>query len=124
MLFWLGQILTQYYGPFRLLNSYLFLAGLGAALGAMSTLFLLPKFWKWLPRDNGRIYAVDGQIAKGKPVSAGAVFIPLVVMVCLLVVPFNWQILGILACLMLAMFEGHLDDMKNTAIMVNLELGG
>ena len=112
MLSWLGELLTPFYGPFRLLYSYLFLAGLGAALGAISTLFLLPKLWNWLPRDNGRIYAVDGEKARGKPVSAGAVFIPLFVLVCLLVVPFNWQLIGILACLMLAMFEGHLDDMK------------
>jgi phospho-N-acetylmuramoyl-pentapeptide-transferase len=96
---------------------------LGAALGAISTLLLLPIFWKWLPRDNGRIFAVDGENAKGKPVSAGAVFIPFFVLVCLLAVPFNWQILGILACLMLAMFEGHLDDMKKNGGLSEYVLG-
>jgi phospho-N-acetylmuramoyl-pentapeptide-transferase len=123
VLSWLGQILTPFYGPFRLLNSYLFLAGLGAALGAVTTVFLLPKFWNWLPRDNGRIYAVDGNTAKGKPVSAGVVFIPLLVLVSLLVVPFNWQIAGILACLLLAMFEGHLDDLHNNGGLSEYVLG-
>jgi phospho-N-acetylmuramoyl-pentapeptide-transferase len=123
LLFWLGQILTPLYGPFRLFNSYLFLAGLGAALGAISTVFLLPKFWKWLPTDNGRIHAVDGHKAKGKPVSAGAVFISLLVIVSLLVVPFNWRVLGILACMMLAMLEGHLDDMHKNGGLSEYLLG-
>ncbi len=117
MLPWLGQVLTPIYGPFRLFNSYLFLAGLGAALGAMATVLLLPRFWKWLPRDNGRIHAVDGLNAKGKPCSAGVIFIAILVLVCILVILFIWQIIGILARLMLAMLEGHLDDMnKNGGI--------
>ena len=123
MLSWLGEILTPFYGPFRLLNSYLFLAGLGAALGALLTVFLLPKFWGLLPRDNGRIHAIDGHRTKGKPVSAGVVFIPLLVIVCLLVVPFNWQIIGILACLMLAVLEGHLDDMHKNGGLNEYVLG-
>lgn len=123
MLPWLGQVLTPFYGPFRLLNSYLFMAGLGAALGAVATVFLLPKFWDRLPRDNGRVHAVDGLKTKGKPVSAGAIFIPILVLACLLVIPFNWQIIGILACLMLAMFEGHLDDMHKNGGLSEYVLG-
>lgn len=123
MLPWLGDLLTNFYGPFRLLNSYLFLAGLGAALGAIATVFLLPKFWNSLPRDNGRIFAVDSENAKGKPVSAGAIFFPILVLVCLLIVPFNWQIAGILACLMLAMFEGHQDDLHKNGGLNEYLLG-
>ncbi|MDF1513896.1 MAG: phospho-N-acetylmuramoyl-pentapeptide-transferase [Anaerolineae bacterium] len=123
MLPWLGQTLTPVYGPFRLLNSYLFLAGLGAALGALATVIILPKFWNYLPRDNGRVFAVDGERAKGKPVSAGTIFIPVLVFICLLVIPFNWQIIGILACLMLAMLEGHIDDLHNNGGLSEYLLG-
>lgn len=123
MLPWLGHVLTPFYGPFRLFNSYLFLAGLGAALGALTTVLALPKFWNWLPRDNGRVYAVDAEKAKGKPVSAGTIFIPILVLTSLLITPFNWQITGILACVMLAMLEGHMDDLHQNGGLSEYVLG-
>jgi len=107
---WLGQRLVTFYGPFRLLNSYLFLAGIGTTMAAVLTWFLLPKLWRHLPTDGGRIYAVGAQESKGKPVSAGLIFIPIFVIVCLLVLPHKWRIIGLLLCMLLSMLEGHLDD--------------
>jgi phospho-N-acetylmuramoyl-pentapeptide-transferase len=74
---WLGEHLTQVWGPFRLFNSYLFLASIGAAISALATWFALPKLWNRLPHDQGRVYAVDGEKARGKPVGAGLIFISL-----------------------------------------------
>ncbi|MBT3623861.1 MAG: phospho-N-acetylmuramoyl-pentapeptide-transferase, partial [Gammaproteobacteria bacterium] len=110
MLYNLGQYLADFAGPFRLLASYIFLAGLGTALGAMLTWWLLPRFWHLLPRDKGREYAIDAERSIGKPISAGILFIPVFVVLSFLVVPFNWSFLGILACVAGAMIIGFLDD--------------
>ena len=61
MLPWLGQLLTEVFGPFRLFTSRLFLAGLGTALAAMVTWYLLPRFWHRLPTDQGRAFAIGAQ---------------------------------------------------------------
>ena len=68
MLYNLGQALAEFSGPFRLLTSYIFLAGLGTALGAFLTWSLLPRYWHLLPRDKGREYAVDAEKSIGKPI--------------------------------------------------------
>jgi phospho-N-acetylmuramoyl-pentapeptide-transferase len=107
---WLGEHLVEVYGPFRLLNSYLFLAGIGATMAAVLTWFLLPKLWRYLPTDGGRTHAVGAQESKGKPVSAGLVFISVFVLVALLVLPHEWRFVGVLACVLLSMVEGYLDD--------------
>jgi len=110
LLYYLGQYLADIAGPFRLFSSYIFLAGLGIALGAGVTWWGLPKIWFLLPTDRGRKFAVDADKSIGKPVSAGILFIPLFVIISLLVVPFDWMFVEILACVMVAMMVGYLDD--------------
>ncbi len=110
MLPWLGQRLTEFYGPFRLLTSYLFLAGIGTALAAGLTWWLLPRLWHLLPTDGGRVYAIGAQESKGKPVSGGIIFIAVFVLVCLLVLPHQLCFVGVLGCMLLSMLEGYLDD--------------
>ncbi|MBN1580428.1 MAG: phospho-N-acetylmuramoyl-pentapeptide-transferase [Anaerolineae bacterium] len=122
MLPWLGQHLEQFYGPFRLFNSYLFLAGLGAALSAALTWYLLPRLWRLLPTDQGRAHAVGAQQSVGKPVAGGAIFIPLFLLVCLLVIPFSWRYAGVLGCMFLSMVEGFWDD-RTKGGRSELELG-
>jgi phospho-N-acetylmuramoyl-pentapeptide-transferase len=107
---WLGDYLTEFFGPFRLFTSYLFLASTGTALAALATLLVLPRLWGRLPRDGGRVYAVDGEKAKGKPVGAGVIFIPIFAAVTLLISPFDWRIVGAVAAILLSMGEGFLDD--------------
>ncbi|MBN2003585.1 MAG: phospho-N-acetylmuramoyl-pentapeptide-transferase [Anaerolineae bacterium] len=109
---WLGNYLRDFYGPFRLLTSYLFLAGLGTALAAGTTWIALPRLWRFLPTDHGRAHAVEGQRSQGKPVSAGVLFIPMYVLICLLILHLNWQLLGILGCVLLSMLEGFADDKR------------
>ena len=110
MLPWLGKLLTPIFGPFRLFNSYLFLASIGAGLATLGTWYLLPKLWNLLPRDRGRIHAVNSEQAKGKPVAAGVIFVPIFAVVALLVLPFNWRYAAIVGCVVLSMAEGYLDD--------------
>lgn len=110
MLFWLGENVSDVYGPLRLLTSYLFLYGLGTALAAALTLILIPKLWDHLPRDQGRQFAVDAEKSQGKPVGAGVIFIPIFLFVCVLVAPFEPRILATLGCIFLVMLAGYLDD--------------
>jgi phospho-N-acetylmuramoyl-pentapeptide-transferase len=110
MLYYLGQYLADIAGPFRLLESYIFLAGLGTALGALLTWWLLPRLWHRLPTDKGREYAIDAEKIIGKPMSGGIIFISLFIIISLLVVPFDWKFAGILVCTFMAMIVGYLDD--------------
>ena len=110
MLPWLGYQLVDLYGPFRLLTSNLFLIGFGLLLAAGCTWLLLPRLWRYLPTDKGRAFAVAAQQSVGKPVGAGAIFVPICLLVCLLVIPLELRILEILGCAFLAMLTGFLDD--------------
>ena len=110
MLPWLGERLTQFWGPFRLFNSYLFLASIGTAIAALGTWFALPKLWSFLPRDQGRVHAVDSENARGKPVGAGVIFMSIFAVAALLIMPFDWRIVGVVGCVVLSMLEGYLDD--------------
>jgi len=100
----------QFFGPFRLFNSYLFLGGVGTAIAMLATWYFLPRLWENLPHDRGRAHAVNSEQAKGKPISAGLIFIPIFVLVVLIVMPFDWRTVGIVACILLSCIEGYLDD--------------
>ncbi|MFP6805893.1 MAG: hypothetical protein VB957_01660 [Pseudomonadales bacterium] len=110
MLYYLGEYLSETVGPFLLFTSYIFLVGLGTALGAIATWWLLPKMWHLLPTDRGREYAVDAEKSIGKPVSAGVLFIPMFVIISILVVPFDWKFIEIMVCVIMAMTVGYFDD--------------
>ena len=110
LLYHLSQYFADLAGPFRLLSSYITLAGLGTALGALLTWWIMPKLWIYLPIDRGRAYAIDADKSIGKPMSGGIIFIPIFVLISLLVVPFDWKFIGILSCVVLAMIVGFLDD--------------
>lgn len=110
MLYYLGLHLADVFGPFRLFTSYIFLAGVGSALAALATWWILPRTWHLLPKDRGRTFAVDADKSIGKPLSAGMLFIPIFVVISLLVVPFGWKFLAILLCVLATMVVGYLDD--------------
>jgi phospho-N-acetylmuramoyl-pentapeptide-transferase len=110
MLYWLGSQLADSFGPLRLLTSYLFLAGLGTAVAALSVLLLLPRLWHLLPRDRGRAHAVGAEQSIGKPISAGIVFVPIFMVSALLFVPLALPLIEAIALLGVAMAVGFLDD--------------
>jgi phospho-N-acetylmuramoyl-pentapeptide-transferase len=110
LLYYLGDYLSVMAGPFRLFTSYIFLAGLGTALGAIATWWLLPRLWHLLPVDRGREYAIDAEKSIGKPISAGVLFIPVFIIIALLVVPFDLRFVEILLCVAAAMIVGYMDD--------------
>jgi phospho-N-acetylmuramoyl-pentapeptide-transferase len=114
MLPWIGERLLSFYGPFRLLTSRAFLIGLGTAMGALLTWYLLPRLWRLLPRDHGRVDAVAAGESVGKPVGAGIIISSIYLFSCLLVLPFDARSLEILGCVLLLTGEGFMDDRSRT----------
>ncbi len=110
MLYWLAERYSEFYGPLRLLTSFLFLGGLGTALAGLLTWVLLPRLWHHLPQDRGRAYAVEAKASEGKPSGAGGIFIPVFLLVCILILPIDLRLLEVLCCVFLAMLFGFLDD--------------
>ena len=110
MLYLLGEYLQEFFGPARLLTSRLNLIIIGLTLGFFGVIVLLPRFFRFLPRDRGRNFAVQSESAVGKPTGAGVVFIIIFLVVALLVVPFGRDRLLMLGLTFLAMISGFLDD--------------
>jgi phospho-N-acetylmuramoyl-pentapeptide-transferase len=110
MLYFLGIWLSKWWGPFRLLSSHLVLMGIGTVLGGLLVWRLMPRYWSRLPHDRGKQLAPGGHVSKGKPTGAGLHMALFLFPLLLLVVPFDVRVLGVLACLMLSMLFGYLDD--------------
>lgn len=110
MLFYLGGILKNIWGPARLLQSYTVIIALALYLGFILTQKLLPKFYKYLPCDRGREFTLTAEAAKGKPTGSGVVFITLYVLLCFLIVPMDLLQVGTLILTWLMMLTGFLDD--------------
>ncbi len=79
-------------------------------MSVILTFWLLPKFWHLLPKDQGRAHAVNAEMSIGKPMGAGVIFVPIFAFVALLVTPLQWPYLAVIACMLVAMAVGFLDD--------------
>ncbi|TVR55307.1 MAG: phospho-N-acetylmuramoyl-pentapeptide-transferase [Spirochaetaceae bacterium] len=110
MLYHLGFILAEFYGPFRLLSSHMFLIVLGTGIAFALTMFFIPRAVRFLPRDRGREFALQAEVSTGKPTGSGIVFVTVFVLVSLLVVPLAMDHTVILGLMYLAMVTGFLDD--------------
>lgn len=108
----LAENFGHLFGPLRLFQSYLFLAGFAGASTMLITFWLLPRYWHVLPKDQGRAFTVDADKSIGKPMGAGLLFIPVFAVVTLLVVPLHWPFLVVIGCMLGAMVVGYLDDRK------------
>lgn len=106
----LARVLEPCFGPFRLLGSYLVRIGLGGGLVAVLTWMLLPKLARYLPFDHGRAYAVNGVQSKGKSTGGGAAMLLVSLPILFLVMPLTAKVWQAIACLLLAMLAGYLDD--------------
>lgn len=63
-----------------------------------------------LPHDQGRQYAVNGQLSRGKARGAGVVFVPCIVLVSMAFMPFSAEYLIYMVLLVASMLSGYLDD--------------
>ena len=112
MLYYLSQYLTQFWGPFRLLQSYALLLAGGAFTAALLALALLPRLWDKLPRDRGKAIVKDlgGMKSAGKPTGAGFWVTLICLPVILLFAPLRFWDMMAVAMLYAAMLFGYLDD--------------
>lgn len=115
MLYYLGSLFTESFGPARLLQSYTVLIALSLYAGFVLTYWLLPKMYKFLPSDRGREFTLTAEVAKGKPTGAGSVFITIFVIIVFLFVPLDKQQISILILTWLTMLTGFLDDKSVTS---------
>ena len=89
MLYYLGGVLTQYFGPARLLQSYAILISLALYSGFLIIRYTLPLFYDMLPHDRGREFTINAEAAKGKPTGAGVVWVSTFVILSMLFVPLD-----------------------------------
>lgn len=110
MLFDAIESLVGTWGPLRLLTSYSILSAVVASLAAALSFVLLPRLWRYLPKDRGRQFAVDADKSVGKPVSGGVILVGVFSIVVLLVAPAHAQIVLFVPLMVLASGIGYLDD--------------
>lgn len=90
------------------------IALLRAAVAFLGTFFFLKLMMPYLPSDQGREYAVDGALSKGKARGAGIVFVLVFVVTVLLFTPMKLEHIIYLILVVLAMLTGFLDDAAKT----------
>ncbi|MBQ9539203.1 MAG: phospho-N-acetylmuramoyl-pentapeptide-transferase [Treponema sp.] len=110
MIYYLGGLLKNYFGPARLLQSYAILIVFALYIAFVLTEGLLPAFYSRLPHDRGREFTLSKEASKGKPTGAGAVFITLFVLLCIAFTPLDMLQSGALLLTWLMMLTGYLDD--------------
>ena len=112
MLYYLSQYLTQFWGPFRLLQSHVLLLAGGTFTAALLIWLALPRLWDRLPRDRGKAICKDlgGMKSAGKPTGAGYYVTLLLLPVLILFAPLRFWDMMIVVMLYGAMLFGYLDD--------------
>lgn len=102
-------MITQLLNPETFFTVSLFtvlylLASLGISLA------LLLAMRDKMPADQGRAYAVNGELSKGKARGVGLLFVLAYVIATVLFVPVHWELSILLLLLLACMMTGFLDD--------------
>lgn len=90
------------------------IALLRSAVAFLGTFFFLKWMMPYLPSDQGREYAVDGALSKGKARGAGIVFVLVFAVTVLLFTPIKLEHIIYLILVVMAMLTGFLDDAAKT----------
>ncbi|MBR1861126.1 MAG: phospho-N-acetylmuramoyl-pentapeptide-transferase [Lachnospiraceae bacterium] len=80
------------------------------AFAFAATFLMLYFLAKYLPRDGGRAFAVEGEKSAGKPRGAGVIFIPVFTTVASIFAPMSNEHGFYLILVIAAMLTGFLDD--------------
>ena len=110
MLYYLASTLQEFFGPFRLLQSYTVLIIIALYAGFFLTVFLLPKAYRVLPKDRGREFSINADAAVGKPTGAGVIFISIFALTTFFFAPLSVTQITMLVFTWLVMLTGYLDD--------------
>ena len=112
MLYYIAEVLKGYWGPFRLLQSHVFLLAGGTFAAALAVYFALPRLWDRLPRDRGKAILGDmgGMRSAGKPTGAGFWVSLIALPAIVLFAPLKLWDMAAMLSLYAAMLFGYLDD--------------
>lgn len=113
MLYLLGKLFSHNF--LRLFSSHLVLISIGSIVAGYLTWRLFPRLWARLPHDHGKALVKGGEVSRGKPTGAGLLISLIMLPVMLLVLPPDWSVAGVLACLMGIMYCGYKDDASDVA---------
>ena len=94
----------------QLLTTNKIFLGVGLLLAFALTIVFMQLFKNKLPQDQGRAYAVDGSLSKGKVRGVGLIFILVFAVTDLLFNEFSFERMVYLAVIILSMITGFLDD--------------
>lgn len=92
------------YGPFE----WVVLAG--AVFAFFATIVLMKLTGRWLPQDQGRAFAVEGTLSKGKVRGTGLVFVLVFALTELIFDYVDLERIIYLAVIVISMITGYLDD--------------
>ncbi len=91
------QFVNIYYGILILASFFITLCG-------------IKLFRVFLPKDQGREFAVNGKLSEGKPRGAGIILVIAFILSSVLFVPLNSELIIYLALIFIEMMSGYLDD--------------
>lgn len=86
------------------------IAFIGVIFAFALTCIAIAKLNKFLPKDLGRQFAVDGKLSAGKPRGAGIIFIFTFVISAVLFSQINAEIVIYLVLIVIEMLTGYFDD--------------
>lgn len=92
------------------LINYEFSNIIGILFTFLLTFFLMDVLRDKLPHDQGRAFAVEGALSKGKARGAGIIFILVFALADLLFISFNLERFIYLIAILFSMFTGYFDD--------------
>lgn len=81
-----------------------------AAAAFLLTIIGIAGFSRFLPKDQGRQFAVNGSLSQGKPRGAGLILIIMFTVSAVLFLPLNVEYCIYLAAIFVEMLSGYLDD--------------
>lgn len=90
--------------------NYELISAIGIIFSFIVTFGALKLFKDKLPKDEGRLFAHDGILSKGKPRGAGIIFVVVFAVATLLFVPIGAEYSIYVALVIGAMLTGYLDD--------------
>ncbi|SDB47044.1 MULTISPECIES: phospho-N-acetylmuramoyl-pentapeptide-transferase [unclassified Butyrivibrio] len=85
-------------------------AAIGMVVSFILTFVTLNMRFSFLPQDQGRAFAINGALSKGKLRGVGIVFVIDFILVSVLFLPLSVEMLIYLGLLFLIMLSGYLDD--------------
>ncbi|WP_051204528.1 phospho-N-acetylmuramoyl-pentapeptide-transferase [Butyrivibrio sp. VCD2006] len=85
-------------------------AAIGMMVSFVLTFLTLNMKFSFLPQDQGRAFAINGALSKGKLRGVGIVFVIDFILVAVLFLPLSVELIIYLGLLFLIMLSGYLDD--------------